>query len=111
MGKYEQLIAKALSTDSADEAYSCLQMAKKYTPQTSDVDTQFEGHTAQEWALFAVKLEAERDAYERLYFKYREKSTGYKDAKDLYERKNGELSALSMALGVVCILLAVIMVI
>ena len=60
-----QLIAKALSTESEDEAVACLKMARKKglkidgSTITSEVE--------QEWAKLVVQARSERDNYKRLW--------------------------------------------
>lgn len=58
MSKYQQLLDKAMSTDSPGEAFNCIQMAKKYKPtaKASSQPTKINGKTIIELASEYDKL-------------------------------------------------------
>lgn len=111
MSKYEQLIAKAMSTESASEAFNCLQMAKKYKSQSTTDGGKYEGHTAKEWAHMALDMQRIKDDYHRLYEKYHDKAKFLRlENEDLGEKCNS-LTTIAVSLGVVCFLMFIIMVV
>ena len=109
MSKYEQLISKAMSTESSSEAYACLQMAKKHKP--SGAFAKYEGHTAEEWAKLAANLELVKEDYRRLYAKYADKAKFLQlENAALVEKCNG-LTTIVVALGEVCFFTFIILVV
>ena len=82
MTQIDQLLAKALSTTSEDEAIACLRMARKKggtyattskpktAPNTSSTNT-YEGYTAKEWCDAAVRIRQKYDNIEMYYTKLR----------------------------------------
>lgn len=109
MSKYEQLISKAMSTESSSEAYACLQMAKKHKP--SGAPAKYEGHTAEEWAKLAANLELVKEDYKRLYTKYQEKANFLILEKQKLEEKCNGLTTMVVALGAVFFFTFIILVV
>lgn len=109
MSKYEQLIAKAMSTESSSEAYACLQMAKKHKPSVASA--KYEGHTAEEWAKLAANLELVKEDYRRLYTKYADKAKFLQLENEALGEKCNGLTTMVVALGAVCFLMFIIMVV
>lgn len=68
MDKYNQLIAKAISTTSDDEALACLRMAKKIGG-TLEQSAEYNGKTAEYWYDKAKKLYDNNKNYEDSYKK------------------------------------------
>lgn len=100
MSKYEQLISKAMSTESSSEAYACLQMAKKHKP--SGASAKYEGHTAEEWAKLAANLELVKEDYRRLYTKYADKAKFLQLENESLGEERDKLKMIIIALGAVC---------
>ena len=99
MSKYEQLISKAMSTESSSEAYACLQMAKKHKP--SGASAKYEGHTAEEWAKLAANLELVKEDYRRLYAKYADKAKFLQLENESLGEECDKLKMIIIALGAV----------
>lgn len=82
MSTTQQLLSKAMSTGSEDEAIACLRMARKrggtidFNPPTPPVDVKFNGKSAKEWYGVA------RNNYE-----------SYVHLKNRHDRLNAEFSA------------------
>lgn len=83
MSNVNQLLAKALSTTSEDEAMACLRMARKKGGQLESPNTHvdYNGHSAEYWyekaALYYQKLKAQQDGLtltqqQHLWRKYKE---------------------------------------
>lgn len=76
MDKYNQLIAKAISTTSDDEALSCLRMAKKIGGTINISNGEYNGKTAEYWYDKAKNLYDTNKNYESSYQKV--VSAGYR---------------------------------
>ena len=70
MAHIEQLLAKAMSTSSEEEAISCLKMARKHGNSVVVASNTYNGKTAQYWHDSIVALSKEysiiRDNYRKL---------------------------------------------
>lgn len=69
VNKFNQLIAKAISTTSDDEALSCLRMAKKIGGEIQSSVGEYNGKTAEYWYDKAKKLYDNNKSYETSYEK------------------------------------------
>ena len=69
VNKFNQLIAKAISTTSDDEALACLRMAKKIGGETQSSVGEYNGKTAEYWYDKAKKLYDNNKSYETSYEK------------------------------------------
>lgn len=67
--KFNQLIAKAISTTSDDEALACLRMAKKIGGEVQISVGEYNGKTAEYWYDKAKKLYDNNKSYESSYEK------------------------------------------
>ena len=69
VNKFNQLIAKAISTTSDDEALACLRMAKKIGGEIQSSVGEYNGKTAEYWYDKAKKLYDNNKSYETSYEK------------------------------------------
>lgn len=69
VNKFNQLIAKAISTTSDDEALACLRMAKKIGGEVQASIGEYNGKTAEYWYDKAKKLYDNNKSYETSYEK------------------------------------------
>ena len=67
--KFNQLIAKAISTTSDDEALACIRMAKKIGGEVQASVGEYNGKTAEYWYDKAKKLYDNNKSYESSYEK------------------------------------------
>lgn len=80
MSQIDQLLAKALSTTSEEEAIACLRMARKkggkYAPTSKPKPiytiSTYGGHTAKEWRDAAMQLRQESEKLVTSYIKLKE---------------------------------------
>jgi hypothetical protein len=80
MSNINQLIDKALSTSSEDEAIACLRMARKKGGRLEDssVSYEYNGHSAKYWydkaAMYYSKAKEKLDQQQQLWNMYKNKS-------------------------------------
>lgn len=80
MTQIDQLLAKALSTSSEEEAIACLRMARKKgsthtatsKPKTAHDSSTYSGHTAKEWCDISIRLKQESNKLLTYYVKLKE---------------------------------------
>jgi len=80
-----QLIAKALSTTSEDEAIACLRMARKKGEKIETVNESRD----REWAQLVIQVRIERDKYYRML--HEQINTTQKVKQELKEAINGQI--------------------
>lgn len=113
MTHIDQLLAKALSTTSEEEAIACLRMARKKgttttstakpAASTSSTST-YGGYTAKEWRDATVRVRAE---YDKLAKSYKKLADNYSNLKTLKLEAERQLTEQKQTTKLVIILVVV----